>query len=137
MNIDLEWLKHAALAVGGEEWHRGMVGTAKKLKFNIIQVKRKNVAGLCHPTADISGICLAPHEADQNFIALANPATVLALVERIERAEKIRSNGWIIHLSRWKERIDLIVDPKDRADMTELILKIDQAVMDITARNNS
>jgi hypothetical protein len=71
---------------------------------------------------------------DKKFIAAANPAAVLALIERLVIAEKIRSNGWIIHLSKWKERIDLIVDPKDRADMTELILKIDQAVMDMTAR---
>jgi hypothetical protein len=143
MNVDLNALKEVAAAATPGPWNWVNPETDKPRQPGEWRSSLRTVAhNREYPTGrplpdfimEADEICDENMEANAAFIEAANPAAVLALIERLEMAEKIRTNGWIIHLSRWKERIDLVVDPKDRADMTELILKIDQAVMDMTAR---
>jgi len=44
---------------------------------------------VCDACKEIKGRCLAPNEDNAAFIALANPATILALIGRLRKAEAV------------------------------------------------
>lgn len=86
MELNLEQIKAAAMAVGGAE-----SGTWQALRYTVMLPD-----GDCILTAyDSMGAMPEPIHGDDvaAFIAAANPATVLALIERLERAERERDQA--------------------------------------------
>ncbi|MEN7531928.1 hypothetical protein [Cupriavidus sp. DL-D2] len=76
MNLDLEQIKTAARAAGGQPWSVDGYIVCEDLPSGSEVIGRVEIANM-----------LSSEAAD--FIEAANPAVVLALVERLERAERI------------------------------------------------
>ena len=82
-NIDLEALKKATQALDGEQWYQDGTGT-------IWLAPSDPVIGPTDLSSAVLEVYLRTDEKDgdrQQFLALANPSAVLALIARVERAE--------------------------------------------------
>lgn len=79
MELDLEQIKAAARAAGGGEWS-AMADSVYFGDGDLLATCSGNIGQLPEPVDE---------EQLSTYIAAASPAVVLALVERLERAERI------------------------------------------------
>lgn len=85
MTLDIEALKAAAKAVGPEQWHSDGTGT-------LWLSPTDPVNGPEDDSSAVIEVYLRADEKDperQAYLTQAHPAAVLALIERLERAEAV------------------------------------------------
>lgn len=100
MKLDIEAMRAAALAAGGDEWQQGrLLQTEQTRRWTATQAAEANhqeqlrvFAGFSAVDQGMSRTAIGVFNARQFafFAAAANPAAVLALIDRLERAERNR-----------------------------------------------
>lgn len=88
MTIDTKALRELAMAATTGEWLVERYGTGlHEIYINISESETETVIGMPPEVSSVPSIC----SADAEYIAAANPATVLALLDEIDRLRKVES----------------------------------------------
>ena len=94
-DLDIPALKAAALAATPGQWARNVAG-----------IEHDNYIAGTGPWYRLHKGGADMASADAAYIALANPATILALIERLERAEK-NERGRVVQLRAAHDQFDV------------------------------
>ncbi|ELD2509755.1 ead/Ea22-like family protein, partial [Salmonella enterica] len=112
MTIDKQALRQKAVKAGGEEWQsRKMPGPAGEYTVIVKGSLEKHPGWTtCRPVADE-----VIDKKTMDFIAAANPATVLALLDELEAETRYRE-GAFIACNRWHDKFR---DADDKLEAAE------------------
>ena len=92
---DLQELKRLALAATPGPWQSAYAGCGTKAGFKVTEYFVRRPGDDFAIAADIVDPDMEPSSANADYIAASDPQTILALIDRVERAERAQVPiGW-------------------------------------------